>query len=554
MVETPRRRRTSRSRRTTSVSPPAESESGLKDNIHVNTNDTTVSTRSRSKSRGRTANGSAKTNGSVDAKTNGSAKGPGSRTKHEYKKGQIVDGWLVGGDPKIDANPHFDFGGTLGVTAMMIGFPLLMYYMWVGATYYDGQFPSRVKGQSWSDLASQLVYLCYEGAFPTPKAWAIYWGFGTMQCIFYLLMPGVYSTGKPLPHEGGKQLLYYCSGMWSFNTTIVLALALHYLNIFKLYTLIDEFGPIMSVAIISGFLLSLVAYVSAFWRGAQHRMTGHHIYDFFMGAELNPRLFGLLDFKMFLEVRVPWYMLFFTTLGAAARQYDRYGYVTPEVAFLLMAHWLYAQACCKGEEMICVTWDMYYEKLGFMLIFWNMAGVPLSYCHCTIYLANHPPSDYAHSTPVLVFLFAAYLFAYWVWDTGNSQKHMFRAMEGGYASHRKTFPQMPWKYIENPKKIETQTGDAIFCDGWYGLARKIHYTADMWFALNWGLITGFNSPFPWFYPVFFACMITHRAYRDVQRCRAKYGEAWLEYERRVPYLFIPVSRRCKVLICTATFH
>jgi hypothetical protein len=36
-------------------------------------------------------------------------------------------------------------------------------------------------------------------------------------------------------------------------------------------------------------------------------------------------------------------------------------------------------------------------------------------------------------------------------------------------------------------------------------------------------------------------MIIHRAYRDIQRCREKYGEAWKEYERRVPYLFIPVS-------------
>ena len=55
------------------------------------------------------------------------------------------------------------------------------------------------------------------------------------------------------------------------------------------------------------------------------------------------------------------------------------------------------------------------------------------------------------------------------------------------------------------------------------------------------LLLPYSSPFPWFYPVFFACMIAHRAHRDITRCRAKYGEAWLEYERRVPYLFIPVS-------------
>jgi delta24(24(1))-sterol reductase len=36
-------------------------------------------------------------------------------------------------------------------------------------------------------------------------------------------------------------------------------------------------------------------------------------------------------------------------------------------------------------------------------------------------------------------------------------------------------------------------------------------------------------------------MIAHRAARDIYRCRNKYGEHWLEYERQVPYLFIPVS-------------
>jgi hypothetical protein len=41
-------------------------------------------------------------------------------------------------------------------------------------------------------------------------------------------------------------------------------------------------------------------------------------------------------------------------------------------------------------------------------------------------------------------------------------------------------------------------------------------------------------------------MISHRALRDIQRCRTKYGETWLEYERQVPYLFIPVSSSLKI--------
>ncbi|KXT09216.1 hypothetical protein AC579_3503 [Pseudocercospora musae] len=481
------------------------------------------------------ANGHAK---EVNGHANGHMNGHMNGHLNASLKHRVVDGWLEGSDPKIDHDPHYDFGGTLGVSAMMLGFPLLMWYMWIGATYYDGKFPSE-PSMTWTQFGKHLFHLAYTGAFPHAKAWAIYWTFFVFEAVLYLTMPGVYSKGKPLPHEGGKQLPYYCNGVYSFYFSIVVALVLHYTGLFKMYTLIDEFGPIMSVAIFTGFIVSIVAYVSALARGAQHRMTGNHIYDFFMGAELNPRMFGWLDFKMFFEVRLPWFILFFTTLSAAFRQYETYGYVTGEVGFLLMAHWLYANACCKGEEMIVTTWDMYYEKWGFMLIFWNLAGVPLSYCHCTVYLANHDPSEYRWSKPVLVFLYAAYLFAYWVWDTGNSQKNMFRSMERGYHQHRKTFPQMPWKFVENPQSIKTETGDSILVDGWYKYARKIHYTADMWFALNWGLITGFSSPFPWFYPVFFALMIVHRAYRDVQRCREKYGDAWVEYEKRVPYMFIP---------------
>jgi delta24(24(1))-sterol reductase len=176
-----------------------------------------------------------------------------------------------------------------------------------------------------------------------------------------------------------------------------------------------------------------------------------------------------------------------------------------------------------------------------MLIFWNMAGVPLSYCHCTVFLANHDPSEYAWPKPFLIFLYASYLFMYWAWDTSNSQKNHFRAQEKGYDQERKTFPQLPWRAIPNAQHIKTDTGDSILVDGWFKYVRKMHYTCDMYFALCWALITGFSSPWPWFYPVFFAAMIVHRAMRDIERCREKYGEHWKEYERRVPYLFIPVS-------------
>jgi delta24(24(1))-sterol reductase len=381
------------------------------------------------------------------------------RSRGRPKKSEAVN-------HKIDSTGEKEFGGAIGVSMMMIGFPILMYYMWIGATFYDGGVPTRDAGESFGQFFKKLAILVYTHAFPSPKAWAMYWSFFVMEGLFYLFMPGVIAEGKPLSHLGGKKLKYYCSGLYSWYATIVLAYTLHFTGVFKLYTILDEFGPIMSVAIITGYLVSIVAYFSALWRGAEHRMTGSFAYDFFMGAELNPRLFQWLDFKMFFEVRLPWFILFLLSSAAAARQYDRYGYVSGEVGFVLMAHFLYANACAKAEELIVTTWDMYFEKWGFMLIFWNLAGVPLTYCHCTLYLANHDPKEYKWPTWALVLLYTSYLFVYWVWDTCNSQKNMFRQTERGNRIDRRTFPTLPYKEVKNPVVIKTSTGDSLLCDGW----------------------------------------------------------------------------------------
>ena len=85
-----------------------------------------------------------------------------------------------------------------------------------------------------------------------------------------------------------------------------------------------------------------------------------------------------------------------------------------------------------------------------------------------------------------------YLFVYWVWDTTNGQKNGFRQMERGQLVERKTFPQLPWQVIRNPKTIETDAGDRIMVYGWFGIVRKPGYPCDTFFALSWALITGFR--------------------------------------------------------------
>ena len=121
----------------------------------------------------------------------------------------------------------------------------------------------------------------------------------------------------------------------------------------------------------------------------------------------------------------------------------------------------------KGEECIPTTWDIFYEKWGFMLIFWNLSGVPFTYCYSTLYLIKTSTGRaLSHNPYYTAFLFTALLCAYYVWDTANSQKNRFRMQQVGTYIPRNTFPQLPWGTLKNPKYIKTTHGSLLLISGW----------------------------------------------------------------------------------------
>lgn len=122
--------------------------------------------------------------------------------------------------------------------------------------------------------------------------------------------------------------MYNCNALTSLYATMGTAAALHYYGIFRLTEIIDNYGHLMSVAMIWGFGVSFGMYFVAIATGTQMRMSGSFIYDVFMGASLNPRL-GPVDLKMWAEVRIPWVIVFFLAVSGACKQYETLGYVTP---------------------------------------------------------------------------------------------------------------------------------------------------------------------------------------------------------------------------------
>jgi delta24(24(1))-sterol reductase len=429
-----------------------------------------------------------------------------------------------------------EFGGAFGAAFIMTLSHALMLYLWIAWRFHDGAvfYPVSLSdlgpffGRTWEQIVTY--------ASPTWSTFGIYGAFLLVEGWMAAYLPGLEIKGLPIPSRNGKRLVYRCNGITAWYLTLIAVAILHFSGVFPLETIYQQFGAFMITAMVIANVVALLVYFGARATGNAERMSGNFLYDFFMGAWLNPRI-GPLDLKMWAEVRVSWLTLFLLTASGAAHQYATYGTVTTPMIFMVVAHFLYTNACMKGEECIPTTWDIFYEKWGWMLVFWNLAGVPFVYCFSSLYIASRPPFE--HSAGFTAFCFLLLFASYYVWDTAQSQRNRFRMQLNGSYVKRKAFPQLPWGTLHNPRYLDTEAGSKLLVDGWWRYARKIHYTADILMALSWGLICGFDHFLPYLYVTFFVVMILHRAGRDIRRCKKKYGADWDRYCEEVPYLFIP---------------
>lgn len=428
---------------------------------------------------------------------------------------------------------EYEFGGPVGAVSIFVVSHVLLYYVYFVLNHNGG---AMFVPQTWQEVAAAASTVAASAA-PTWFAAQLYVGFIALQVLFALVMPGLVLKG--VKDKEGKQLTYNLNSVCCWWSSIALGAGLQYTGLFDLATFIRHYGPLMSVAVLFADLQSAYWYIYAFASGQTVRLTGNHVYDFFHGAILHPRLFGgRLDIKMFAEVRLSWYLLFLLSSACALGRYQETGSVGPGLWFFITAQFLYTNACAKGEHYIISTWDIVYEKYGWMLCFWNWAGVPFLYAKGAIYLYKYGPSSQL-SDGFYAGLFAVLFAAYYVWDTAQSQKNHYRLSTSGTVVERWTFPMLPWNKIDEPRVLKTQNGRCLLIDGWWGRARKIHYTADIVMAFSWAMCSGFGAALPYIYPGFFFVMIMHRYQRDMHKCAQEYGGDWDRYLRAVPFAFIP---------------
>lgn len=318
-----------------------------------------------------------------------------------------------------------------------------------------------------------------------------------------------------------------CSSCCSSSIFIITdgILTLHSLSALPITFIYDNYLGLITASTLFSLALSLLVYAHSFLPGAllaEGGVSGNIIYDFFIGRELNPRI-GSFDIKEFCELRpglIGWLVI---NLAMAAKQLQQSGSVSLSMVLINVFQGFYVWDGLHAERAILSTMDITTDGFGFMLAFGDLAWVPFIYSLQARYLVDHDPHLHVSSVAAILLL---QCFGYYIFRSANSEKDAFRRDPTDPSVNQLTY-------------LETQRGTRLITSGWWGMARKINYTGDWIMTFSWCLLCGWQSPVPYFQAVYFLVLLVHRAIRDDKLCHEKYGDDWVEYKRRVPYMFIP---------------
>ncbi len=177
--------------------------------------------------------------------------------------------------------------------------------------------------------------------------------------------------------------------------------------------------------------------------------------------------------------------------------------------------------------------DIMHDRFGYYICWGVMAWVPAVYTLPAQYLVLHP-HDLAW--PIAAVIFVLGVGAVYLNYAADAQRQRVRATNGSTTVWGRPPGLIHARYTTADG---IQHENLLLTSGWWGVARHFHYVPEIALALAWSLPAGFAHFLPYFYVVYLAILLTDRANRDDWRCRKKYGEAWDEYCRRVPWKIIP---------------
>jgi 7-dehydrocholesterol reductase len=179
------------------------------------------------------------------------------------------------------------------------------------------------------------------------------------------------------------------------------------------------------------------------------------------------------------------------------------------------------------------TMDIVVDRAGFYLCWGCLVWVSGLYTLPSYHLVTHPKHM---GLPLMMsILIFGFLSVYVNYDC-DRQKVDVRSSHGQCHIWGKPVRILRAKY----RLLNGQESESILlASGYWSLSRHFHYIPELTLAFLWTCPCGFEHILPYVYFVFLSILLMHRAHRDDQKCRLKYGTVWTNYCQLVPWKVVP---------------
>lgn len=434
---------------------------------------------------------------------------------------EILTTWAAPSDRRA---VHF-LRTTLGPLLLILATPPAGILFWIVCTFapFNGSLLPLLRGEGWQAVAAHWPA-------PSLRAAAIVLGFMAFQALLLIALPGKEYLGPLTP--SGARPRYKLNGIAAWVITHVLALA----GFSRLGIVWDLFGEILATLVTLALVFCAYLYLQGrFWPSSPDRsLSGNFIWDFYWGVELHPLVLKV-NLKQLVNCRFS--MMGWSVLACcfAAKQasLSADGVVSNAMLVSTALMVIYLLRFFVWESGYFTSLDVMHDRFGFYICGGVLTWVPAVYPLPAQYLVLRPVVLH-WPLAVLIFLFGgAAIFINYLAD---AQRQRVRATNGATIVWGRPPALIHARYITADG---LEHANLLLASGWWGLARHFHYVPEILLALAWSLPAGFTHFLPYFYVVYLTILLLDRANRDDKRCRRKYGAAWEEYCRRVPWKVIP---------------
>lgn len=389
----------------------------------------------------------------------------------------------------------------------------------------------------------ERVSFILQAAFPVPSLASVklVCGFVIFQLILFIILPGRTFDGAIAP--SGYVPKFRQHGPYAFMISLVAFIYCVHQGYFKADIIYTELLSLMTLLNATALLLSVLLFI----KGVIAPSTPDHgsiagtpfLFRLFWGEELYPSVFGI-DLKHFIICRVGMMSWFFFTLSFACSGKTNGWIPTPTMTASASLSLLYVTKFFISFEVpgYMSAADIAVDRFGFMLAWGTIAFMPLAHSLQVLHIVQG--SGVLEMSWLACFTWISFglIMIYLNLDADTQRHHVRAALNAGkkISIWGEAVDVIRAPYVDSTgKKYE----NFLLVCGYHKLVRHFHYLPDIVLLFLYCAPSGFSHPLTFTYFFYLTGLLVDRCQRIDARCSAKYGKAWDEYVRRVPYKLIP---------------